>query len=111
MAARESGYCTSFILMSARWDFQGVSQFPCFVSLLGFGLRKGWAGRLRSVKAPPRGYWGTFLVFFFRIWQCMKLATKEATTRTPRSMTSPPTRLVRDMQMLLGSHSAEFDTM
>ena len=60
------------------------------------GVRfSGWVGRLWSVSAfrgllgrgtfASRGYWGTFLVFFFLIWQCMKLATKEATTRTPEN--------------------------
>ena len=57
MAARESGYCTSFILMSARWDFQGVSQFPRFVSLLGFGLEDC------GLSKRPQGLLGHFLGF------------------------------------------------
>ena len=52
-----------------------------------FGVRAeeelGW--KTAVCQSAPRGYWGTFLVFFFRIWQCMKLATKEATTRTPEN--------------------------
>ena len=96
MAARENGYCTSFILMSAQLDwegFEGMSHFPRSISLWGRGGREGVrvegrfsgrVGRLRSISAS-RGYWGTFLVFFFLIWQCMKLATKEATTRTPEN--------------------------
>ena len=68
---------------------------------MGLGWRVGFLGGLEDcgLSVPPgvtgapgawgtfasRGYWGTFLVFFFLIWQCMKLATKEATTRTPEN--------------------------
>ena len=114
MAARENGYCTSFILMLAQLDWEGIegmSHFPRSISLKGGdweGEMRGrglggscFLGRLEDcgLSVPPgvtgatgawgtfasRGYWGTFLVFFFLIWQCMKLATKEATTRTPEN--------------------------
>ena len=104
MAARENGYCTSFILMSAQLEWERIrgneplSPFQFTVGGKGLGLGLGFLGGLEDcgLSVPPGGYWagallppgvywGTFLVFFFLIWQCMKLATKEATTRTPEN--------------------------
>ena len=73
MAARENGYCTSFILMSAQLDWEGIegmSHFPRSISLWGRGGREGVrvegrfsgrVGRLRSISAS-RGYWGYWCV-------------------------------------------------
>ena len=59
MAVRENGYCTSFILMSAQLELEGIQgdeplspfQFHCVASgwvggCLGVGKGTGWKGRV-----------------------------------------------------------------
>ena len=70
MAARENGYCTSFILMSAQdWErFEGMSHFPCSISLWGSwegkGLGLGFLGGLEDcgLSVPSGGYWAGALL-------------------------------------------------
>ena len=61
-------------------------------------LQGGYWGTFAS-----RGYWGTFLVFLFLIWQCMKLATKEATTRTPENRQESMREINHFFQLRWGS--------
>ena len=78
MAVKENGYCTSFILMSAQLELEGIQGdeplSPFHFHCVGLWVGGGWegdrvegeggfsgllVGRLRSV-SESRGYWGHF---------------------------------------------------
>ena len=60
MAVKENGYCTSFILMSAQLELEGIQgdeplspfHFHCVGLWVGVGNGTGWKGRVGFL-----GFW------------------------------------------------------